>query len=108
MEENKNSDSFEQEAKKTANEFKESWNQSINENRENKKLICGILAIVIGSLGIHKFILGYTKEGIIQIIISIFTCGIGGLIGLIEGIIYLTKSDEEFYQTYQVNKRPWF
>ncbi len=108
MEENKNSESFEQEANKTANEFKESWNQSVNENRENKKLIAGILAIVIGSLGIHKFILGYTKEGIIQIVISVFTCGIGGIIGLIEGIIYLTKSDEEFYQTYQVNKRPWF
>jgi TM2 domain-containing membrane protein YozV len=108
MEENKNSGSFEHEAKKSANEFKESWNQSINENRENKKLICGILAIVIGSLGIHKFILGYNTEGIIQIVISVFTCGIGGIIGLIEGIIYLTKSDEEFYQTYQVNKRPWF
>lgn len=80
----------------------------MEENKENKKLIAGILAILIGSLGIHKFILGYTKEGIIQIVISVFTCGIGGIIGLIEGIIYLTKSDEEFYQTYQVNKRPWF
>lgn len=85
----------------------ESWNQP-QHNPENKKLICGILAIVIGSLGIHKFILGYNQEGIIQIVISVFTCGIGGIIGLIEGIIYLTKTDEEFYQTYQVNKRPWF
>lgn len=108
MEENKNSDNFGEEAKKSADEFKESWNQSVNENKENKKLIAGILAIVIGTLGIHKFILGYTKEGIIQIIISIVTCGLGGIIGLIEGIIYLTKSDEEFFQTYQVNKRPWF
>ena len=31
-----------------------------------------------------------------------------GLVGLIEGIIYLTKSDEEFYNTYQVGKKPWF
>lgn len=85
----------------------ESWNQP-QQNPENKKLICGILAIVIGSLGIHKFILGYNQEGIIQIVISVFTCGIGGIIGLIEGIIYLTKTDEEFYQTYQVNKRGWF
>jgi TM2 domain-containing membrane protein YozV len=86
----------------------ETWNQPQTHNPENKKLICGILAIVIGSLGIHKFILGYNKEGIIQIVISVLTCGIGSIIGLIEGIIYLTKSDEEFYQTYQVNKRPWF
>jgi TM2 domain-containing membrane protein YozV len=76
--------------------------------QENKKITAGILALLIGSLGIHKFILGYTKEGIIQIVISVFTCGIGGIIPFIEGIIYLTKSDEEFYNTYQVNKKGWF
>ena len=102
-----NNSSFEQEAKNTANEFKEGWNQATNSG-ENKKMIAGILAILIGSLGIHKFVLGYTKEGIIQIIITFVTCGFGSIIGLIEGIIYLTKSDEEFYNTYQVNKRPWF
>lgn len=75
---------------------------------ENKKVIAGILAILIGSLGVHKFVLGYTKEGIIQIIITFATCGFGSIIGLIEGIIYLTKSDDEFYETYQINKRGWF
>jgi len=73
-----------------------------------KKILCGILGILIGSLGIHKFILGYTKEGIIQIIVSICTCGIGGIIGFIEGIIYLTKSDEDFVNTYITNKKGWF
>lgn len=76
--------------------------------QKNKKVMAGILAILLGSLGIHKFILGYTKEGIIQIIVTFVTCGIGSIIGLIEGIIYLTKSDEEFYQTYQENKKGWF
>jgi TM2 domain-containing membrane protein YozV len=95
-------------AKDTANEMKESWNQATNSG-ENKKLVAGILGIVLGAIGIHKFILGYTQEGIITIVISIVTCGIGGqLIGLIEGIIYLTKSDEEFYQTYQIGKKGWF
>jgi len=76
---------------------------------ENKKVVAGILAILLGGLGIHKFILGYTTEGIIQIVISVFTCGIAGsIIGLIEGIIYLTKTDQEFYQTYQLNKKGWF
>ena len=70
--------------------------------------MAGVLALLVGGLGVHKFVLGYTNEGIIQIVISIFTCGIGGLIPFIEGIIYLTKSDEEFYQTYQVNKKGWF
>lgn len=73
---------------------------------ENKKLVAGILAILLGSLGIHKFYLGYTKEGVIQLVLGLF--GIGGLIGLIEGIIYLTKTDEDFYQTYQVGSRTWF
>ncbi|WP_310993499.1 TM2 domain-containing protein [Aequorivita marina] len=100
-------DNFEDQAKKSANEFKEGWNQATH-TQENKKILAGILAIVIGSLGIHKFILGYTQEGIIQIVITFVTCGIGGIIPLIEGIIYLTKSDEEFYQTYQVGKKGWF
>lgn len=75
---------------------------------ENKKVVAGILAILVGSLGIHKFVLGYTREGIIQIVLSIVTCGIAGIIPFIEGIIYLTKTDEEFYRIYQENKRGWF
>lgn len=74
---------------------------------DNKKVLSGILALVIGGFGIHKFVLGYTKEGILQILLS-FLCGIGALIAIAEGIIYLTKSDEEFYNTYQLNKKGWF
>lgn len=74
----------------------------------DKKMVAGICGILIGWAGVHKFILGYTTEGIIQIVISLVTCGAGGIIGLIEGIIYLTKSDEEFVQTYIQNKRGWF
>jgi TM2 domain-containing membrane protein YozV len=74
----------------------------------DKKLTAGLLAILIGSLGVHKFVLGYTTEGIIQIVLTFLTCGIGGIIPLIEGIIYLTKSDEEFVRTYIQNKKGWF
>lgn len=100
-------ENFEQQARQTTNEFKEGWNQATN-TQENKKILAGILAIVLGGFGVHKFILGYTQEGIIQIVITVVTCGIGSIIGLIEGIIYLTKSDEEFYQMYQVGKKGWF
>jgi TM2 domain-containing membrane protein YozV len=72
----------------------------------DKKLTAGICAILVGWLGVHKFILGYTTEGIIQLVLGL--CGIGWVIGLIEGIIYLTKSDEEFVRTYIQNKRGWF
>ena len=81
-----------------------------------KRIAAGICGILLGCLGIHKFILGYTTKNIIMLIISIvvgiFTCGIGasimGIIGLIEGIIYLTKSDEDFVNTYVTNKKGWF
>ncbi|PCI06479.1 MAG: hypothetical protein COB81_00370 [Flavobacteriaceae bacterium] len=79
---------------------------------QSKRVAAGILAILLGSLGIHKFILGYTKEGVIMLLITILTCGIGGIamsiIALIEGVIYLTKSDEEFKHIYQDNKKTWF
>ena len=74
----------------------------------DKKIVAGILGILVGGLGVHKFILGYTTEGLIQIAISVITCGVGGIIGLVEGIIYLTKSDEDFVRTYIQNKRGWF
>lgn len=110
---------FAEGAKETAKEFSEGAKQAFDsfENpAENKKVLTGILAILVGALGIHKFILGYNKEGIIMLVATLVlgavTCGIGaslmGLVGLIEGIIYLTKSDADFYNTYQVGKKPWF
>lgn len=108
---------FAEEAKKTANEFSEGLKSA---GGDNKKILAGVLAIILGSLGVHKFILGYNKEGFIllgaSILSYVLVCFIIGafliyipiLIGLIEGIIYLTKSDEEFYNTYQVGKKPWF
>lgn len=108
---------FKEEAKKTASEFAEGLKDA---GGDNKKILAGILAIILGSLGIHKFILGYQKEGFILLAVTligwvlmcvgvgVFLVWITGLIGLIEGIIYLTKSDEEFYNTYQVGQKPWF
>jgi TM2 domain-containing membrane protein YozV len=86
----------------------EEWNTPSKPREENKRVLAGIFALILGGLGIHKFILGYTQEGIIQLIIGVCTCGLGGIIGFIEGIIYLTKSDEEFYNMYQANKKGWF
>ncbi|MEN8900529.1 MAG: TM2 domain-containing protein, partial [Nonlabens sp.] len=99
----------------SANEFKQNFNQTINQ--DNKKVLAGILGIFFGGIGVHKFILGYNTEGFILLgitlisiplmclIIGVFTIYIPVFIGLIEGIIYLTKSDEEFYHTYQLNKK---
>ena len=79
------------------------------------KIAAGLLAIFLGWLGIHKFYLGYTGPGIILLLCG--TIGwivffippiIASIIGLIEGIIYLTKSDDAFDQGYVVQKQSWF
>lgn len=74
----------------------------------DKKIVAGICAIVLGWAGVHKFILGYTTEGIIQLVIGLLTCGLSNIIGIVEGIIYLTKSDEEFVRTYIQGRKGWF
>lgn len=98
-----------------------------------KRLIAGLLGIVLGSLGVHKFYLGLNTPGVIMLGVSIgvwvlafllglLTLGFGliltlplaalvsgavGLLGLIEGILYLTKSDEAFYREYVIGQKPW-
>ncbi len=77
-------------------------------NVSSTKLAAGLCGILLNGLGIHKFILGYTKEGIITIVASLLTCGVFTIVPFIEGIMYLVKSDQEFYETYMLNKKPWF
>ena len=97
------------------------WNgQPLDPNFKDKKIIAGILGIVVGSLGVHKFYLGYMTEGgimlgvtILSFVLTMVFIGIFGvmamsIIGLIEGIMYLTKSDDDFVMTYGVNKKAWF
>lgn len=74
----------------------------------SKKIAAGVCGIVIGGFGIHRFLLGDTSGGLIRIGITLVTCGFGSIIGFIEGIIYLTKSDEEFWQVYGVQRKAWF
>jgi TM2 domain-containing membrane protein YozV len=81
-------------------------------SRAATKIPAGICGILLGGFGIHKFILGYTGAGLIMLLVSVLTCFVAtpifGVIGLIEGIIYLTKSDEEFVRTYVDGRREWF
>ena len=84
----------------------------VPQDASSKKVLAGVMGIILGSLGIHKFVLGMNKPAIIMLLVSLLTCGIGAsimsVIGLIEGIMYLTKSDEEFYRIYVVGKKEWF
>ena len=74
----------------------------------SKKILAGIMGILFGGFGIHRFLLDDVTGGLLRILITVITCGAGSIVGLIEGIIYLTKSDAEFYQTYMVQRRAWF
>jgi TM2 domain-containing membrane protein YozV len=78
----------------------------------SKKVAAGVCGILLGGFGVHKFILGFTTPGVIMLLVSLLTCCIAfkvmWIIGIVEGITYLTKSDEEFYEIYMVGKKEWF
>jgi TM2 domain-containing membrane protein YozV len=85
----------------------------------SKKIVAGLMGIFFGGLGIHKFILGFNGAGVAMLVpslvVPIVTCGFGffvpivmHIVGLIEGIIYLTKTNEEFRDIYIEGKKEWF
>ncbi len=80
--------------------------------RAANKLRAGICGILLGALGVHKFILGYTGAGLIMLLVTVLSCGIAypvmHIIGLIEGILYLCKTDEEFVALYVDGRKEWF
>jgi TM2 domain-containing membrane protein YozV len=80
--------------------------------RASNKIPAGICGILLGSLGVHKFILGYTGAGLVMLLVTVLTCGLASpvmhVIGLIEGIIYLCKPDEEFVRVYVDGRKEWF
>jgi TM2 domain-containing membrane protein YozV len=63
------------------------------------RTVAGILAILLGGLGIHHFYLGNTTMGIIYILLA--CVGVSPILGLVDGIIYLTKPDDVFQRNYQ-------
>ncbi|NCC61574.1 MAG: NINE protein [Verrucomicrobiae bacterium] len=82
---------------------------------EKSKIVAGLFALLLGTFGAHKFYLGYTTEAIIVLVTvwgGLILAGIPTLIMavivLIEGIIYLTKSDQDFQNIYVDNKKGWF
>ena len=77
-------------------------------DQPSRRVLAGVLGILLGGAGVHRFILGDPFGGFIRLFLTIATLGAAAVIGLIEGILYLTKSDEAFVQTYQVNKKSWF
>ncbi len=88
-----------------------------NITRDFDRLGMGLVALILGALGlgafgIHKFLMGRTKQGVICLLVTLFTCGFGGVvitaISIIEGIIYLTKTDAQFRSDYVYGNKDWF
>lgn len=84
--------------------------------RQKDHVAAGLLAIFLGIFGVHKFYLGCNQAGFIMLAVSIiggiFTLGLAAavieVISLIEGVIYLTKSQTEFDRVYVLHQRDWF
>ncbi|MBQ4313487.1 MAG: TM2 domain-containing protein [Clostridia bacterium] len=58
-------------------------------NIQKSRLIAGLLGIFLGGLGVHNFYLGFNSRAVIQLILTICSCGLGSLWGFIEGILIL-------------------
>lgn len=80
--------------------------------RASNKIAAGVCGILLGGFGVHKFILGYTGAGVIMLLVSLLSCGtlywVIHIIGLVEGIVYLTKTDDEFVRVYVDGRKEWF
>jgi TM2 domain-containing membrane protein YozV len=86
----------------------------------SKKIPAGICGIFFGYLGVHKFVMGFPRAGLVMLGLYALgwatSClGFGQLIvwalhivGLVEGIIYLAKNDTDFYRDYVIYKKEWF
>ncbi len=74
------------------------------------RLVHAILAFFFGVFGVHKFAQGNASAGVIRLVL-IFTCigfYVNIIIGWIEAVVYLTRSDENYYQVYYRDMQSWF
>lgn len=67
---------------------------------ESKRILCGVMAIVLGGLGIQYFIMGKTAGGFLTILLTLVTCGLWEIVVFIQGIMMLCMSDSEFMTKY--------
>jgi TM2 domain-containing membrane protein YozV/cold shock CspA family protein len=84
-------------------------------NSTPDRFVAGLLALFLGTLGIHKFYTGRNKAGLIMLLVSVFGAIllliptiVMGTVAFCEAIIYLTMSDERFQLTYIQDRKNWF
>ncbi|RDI65440.1 TM2 domain-containing protein [Nocardia pseudobrasiliensis] len=57
---------------------------------DKSKLVAGLLQIFLGWAGVGRFYLGYPALGVAQLVVSVLTCGVGHIWGIIDGVLILT------------------
>ena len=84
--------------------------------KQKDHIAAGLLAVFLGMFGMHKFYLGYNQAAFtmlaVTVVGSIVTFGIAGaviwILAIVEGLIYLTKSQADFDEIYVKRTRDWF
>jgi TM2 domain-containing membrane protein YozV len=66
---------------------------------DKSRMTAGLLGIFLGGFGVHNFYLGNTNKGVIQIVVTVLTCGLGSLWGLFEGIMIITGNEAYQYDS---------
>jgi TM2 domain-containing membrane protein YozV len=103
------------------------YSGAVGQQGDKNKIVAGVLGILLGWTGAHKFYLGYTTPALIMLGATVGSACLGAItivfgigllfffvpsavsiVGIIEGIMYLTKSDQQFYDDYVLNKKEWF
>lgn len=91
---NDNAQGGENKESTTSNQQTNQTTQSAPNPQAKSKLAAGLLGILLGCFGVHNFYLGYTGRAVVQLLLTLLTCGIGvvpmQIWALIEGIFYLT------------------
>ena len=82
---------------------------------EKNKFVAGLLALFAGAFGVHKFYLGFNRAGLIMLagtllgwVLFFLPTMIVGVIAFVEAIIYMTRTDDQFHDTYEVRRKEWF
>lgn len=87
-----------EEQEKYRAQVKSKYSPVLASKTNKNRISAALLAIFLGSFGIHKFYLGRPVQGIIYLLF--FWSFLPGLIGFIEGILYLLMSDRSFDNKY--------
>lgn len=75
-------------------------NGNYMQQSDKSKVVTGILALLLGGIGIQYFYLGKIGGGFLTILLSLVTCGTWELITFIQGILILCMSDQDFERKY--------